>query len=155
MNKNPGQVLVKWAIQRGTSVIPKSTKPDRIMENVSVFNWELPERDFKTLSNMPDQVGYLTLGFLVIGLVHISLVAKMQNTKHPKFLSEYPIIVIILDMSGPWHLTLFKILMHTDYSSFLLGSYNILVIHGFEFASKKLSLSQAKIKFLKVSKCIM
>ncbi|KAG4922201.1 hypothetical protein AAZX31_18G189200 [Glycine max] len=55
MNKNPGQVLVKWAIQRGTSVIPKSTKPDRIMENVSVFNWELPERDFKTLSNMPDQ----------------------------------------------------------------------------------------------------
>lgn len=94
MNKNPGQVLVKWAIQRGTSVIPKSTKPDRIMENVSVFNWELPERDFKTLSNMPDQVGYLTLGFLVIGLVHISLVAKMQNTKHPKFLSEYPIIVI-------------------------------------------------------------
>ncbi|XP_020218568.1 aldose reductase [Cajanus cajan] len=55
LHKNPGQVLVKWAIQRGTSVIPKSTKPDRIMENVSVFNWELPERDFKALSNMSNQ----------------------------------------------------------------------------------------------------
>ncbi|RDX68596.1 hypothetical protein CR513_52392, partial [Mucuna pruriens] len=55
LNKNPGQVLVKWAIQRGTSVIPKSTNPDRIMENVSVFNWELPEQDFKALSNLPDQ----------------------------------------------------------------------------------------------------
>ena len=74
MNKNPGQVLVKWAIQRGTSVIPKSTKPDRIMENVSVFNWELPERDFKTLSNMPDQVGYLTLGFLVMKFICVGIV---------------------------------------------------------------------------------
>ncbi|TKY65752.1 Aldose reductase [Spatholobus suberectus] len=55
LNKNPGQVLVKWAIQRGTSVIPKSTKPDRIMENASVFNWELPEQDFKALSSIPDQ----------------------------------------------------------------------------------------------------
>lgn len=55
LHKSPGQVLVKWAIQRGTSVIPKSTKPDRIMENVSVFNWELPERDFKTLGHMTDQ----------------------------------------------------------------------------------------------------
>ncbi|KAK7374005.1 hypothetical protein VNO80_07428 [Phaseolus coccineus] len=54
-NKNPGQVLVKWAIQRGTSVIPKSIKPDRIMENVSVFNWELPQQDFKALSKMQDQ----------------------------------------------------------------------------------------------------
>ncbi|KAK7395043.1 hypothetical protein VNO78_15585 [Psophocarpus tetragonolobus] len=55
LNKNPGQVLVKWAIQRGTSVIPKSTHPGRIMENVSVFNWELPEQDFKALSSIPDQ----------------------------------------------------------------------------------------------------
>ncbi|XP_061362141.1 aldose reductase [Gastrolobium bilobum] len=55
LNKNPGQVLVKWAIQRGTSVIPKSTKPQRIRENVSVFNWEIPEQDYKALSNIPDQ----------------------------------------------------------------------------------------------------
>ncbi|XP_047152119.1 aldose reductase isoform X1 [Vigna umbellata] len=54
-HKNPGQVLVKWAIQRGTSVIPKSVKPDRIMENVSVFNWELPAKDFKALSSMQEQ----------------------------------------------------------------------------------------------------
>ncbi|OIW07420.1 hypothetical protein TanjilG_19261 [Lupinus angustifolius] len=55
LNKTPGQVLVKWAIQRGTSVIPKSTNPDRIRENVNVFNWEIPDQDFKHLSNIPDQ----------------------------------------------------------------------------------------------------
>ncbi|MED6181860.1 hypothetical protein PIB30_023221 [Stylosanthes scabra] len=55
LNKTPGQVLVKWAIQRGTSVIPKSTNPDRIRENISVFNWGIPEQDFKALSNIPAQ----------------------------------------------------------------------------------------------------
>ncbi|KAE9591957.1 hypothetical protein Lal_00038367 [Lupinus albus] len=55
LNKTPGQVLVKWAMQRGTSVIPKSTNPNRIRENVSVFNWEIPEQDFKHLCNITDQ----------------------------------------------------------------------------------------------------
>ncbi|KAK4253364.1 hypothetical protein QN277_010683 [Acacia crassicarpa] len=55
LNKSPGQVLVRWAIQRGTNVIPKSTKLARMRENVSVFNWTIPEQDFKALSSIPDQ----------------------------------------------------------------------------------------------------
>jgi len=42
-------VLIKWALQRGTSVIPKSTKDERIKENIQVFGWEIPEEDFKVL----------------------------------------------------------------------------------------------------------
>ncbi|KAB2046886.1 hypothetical protein ES319_A13G007400v1 [Gossypium barbadense] len=55
LNKTPGQVLVKWAIQRGTSVIPKSNNTDRIKENIEVFGWELPQEDFQALCNIPDQ----------------------------------------------------------------------------------------------------
>ncbi|KAK5770081.1 aldose reductase [Gossypium arboreum] len=55
LNKTPGQVLVKWAIQRGTSVIPKSNNTDRIKENIKVFGWELPQEDFQALCNIPDQ----------------------------------------------------------------------------------------------------
>lgn len=55
LNKSPGQVLVKWALQRGTSVILKSTNPERIRENIQVFNWEIPEDDFKALSSIRDQ----------------------------------------------------------------------------------------------------
>ncbi|KAB1669773.1 hypothetical protein ES319_1Z011700v1 [Gossypium barbadense] len=55
LSKTPGQVLVKWAIQRGTSVIPKSNNPDRIKENIKVFGWELPQEDFQALCNIPDQ----------------------------------------------------------------------------------------------------
>ncbi|KAK8546050.1 hypothetical protein V6N13_067288 [Hibiscus sabdariffa] len=55
VNKTPGQVLVKWGMQRGTSVIPKSSNPERIKENIKVFDWELPEDDFQALCNIPQQ----------------------------------------------------------------------------------------------------
>ncbi|KFK24642.1 hypothetical protein AALP_AA8G006300 [Arabis alpina] len=55
LNKTPGQVLVKWGLQRGTSVIPMSLNPERIKENIKVFDWEIPEQDFKALSSIPDQ----------------------------------------------------------------------------------------------------
>ncbi|KAJ4796025.1 NAD(P)-linked oxidoreductase superfamily protein [Rhynchospora pubera] len=55
LNKTPAQVLIKWAIQRGTSVIPKSKHEERIMENIQVFNWEIPEEDFQVLSSIKDQ----------------------------------------------------------------------------------------------------
>lgn len=58
LNKTPGQVLVRWAIQRGTSTIPKSDHAERIKENIKVFSWEIPELDFQAISDIPDQVPY-------------------------------------------------------------------------------------------------
>merc|ERR1712071_426579 len=55
LNKSSSQVLVKWANQRGTSAIPKSSNPDRIKRNIKVFGWQIPEPDFKTLCSIPDQ----------------------------------------------------------------------------------------------------
>jgi diketogulonate reductase-like aldo/keto reductase len=41
--KSPAQVMLRWGIQRGRSVIPKSTKPTRISENIDVFGFQLTE----------------------------------------------------------------------------------------------------------------
>ncbi|MGZ4436205.1 MAG: aldo/keto reductase [Nocardioides sp.] len=39
--KSPAQVMLRWGLQHGRSVIPKSTKPLRIAENIDVFDFEL------------------------------------------------------------------------------------------------------------------
>ena len=39
--KSPAQVMLRWGVQDGRSVIPKSTKPARIAENLDVFDFEL------------------------------------------------------------------------------------------------------------------
>jgi diketogulonate reductase-like aldo/keto reductase len=40
-DKSPAQVMLRWGLQHGRSVIPKSTKPHRIAENIDVFDFEL------------------------------------------------------------------------------------------------------------------
>jgi diketogulonate reductase-like aldo/keto reductase len=39
--KAPAQVMLRWGVQQGRSVIPKSTKPERIAENLDVFDFHL------------------------------------------------------------------------------------------------------------------
>jgi diketogulonate reductase-like aldo/keto reductase len=41
--KSPAQAMLRWGIQQGRSVIPKSTKPARIAENLDVFDFDLTE----------------------------------------------------------------------------------------------------------------
>jgi diketogulonate reductase-like aldo/keto reductase len=47
--KSPAQVLLKWALQRGTIAIPKSTNPERIVENMAVYDFELTADEMKEL----------------------------------------------------------------------------------------------------------
>ncbi|OQD90643.1 hypothetical protein PENANT_c001G04092 [Penicillium antarcticum] len=47
--KTPAQILIRWSLQKGFVPLPKSTTPDRIKENVDVFDFELDDDDMKLL----------------------------------------------------------------------------------------------------------
>ncbi len=55
-NKTVGQVLLRWNIQRGVVVIPKSTHIERIKENIDVFDFQLNEDDMKKITSL--DMGY-------------------------------------------------------------------------------------------------
>jgi methylglyoxal/glyoxal reductase len=50
--KTVAQVILKWDLQNGVVTIPKSTKPQRIMENASIFDFALTEDDMKRINDL-------------------------------------------------------------------------------------------------------
>jgi len=56
--KSPAQVMLRWHLQQGRSVIPKSTKPQRIAENIDVFDFRLRADDLAAIDALDtDQRG--------------------------------------------------------------------------------------------------
>lgn len=48
--KTPAQVILKWHLQRGIIVIPKSTHRERMEENINVFDFELSQEDMDKIA---------------------------------------------------------------------------------------------------------
>ena len=48
--KSPAQVVLRWHIQRGDIVFPKSVTPERIKENFELFDFELSRDDVDAIT---------------------------------------------------------------------------------------------------------
>ena len=69
--KTPAQIMLRWHVQQGRSAIPKSVSPQRIAENLDVFDFELSTDELAALDALdsggrtgdPDQITLATAGF--------------------------------------------------------------------------------------------
>lgn len=54
-NKTPAQIALRWHIDRGTMIIPKSVHKERLKENIDIFNIELDESDLNSLASLDEK----------------------------------------------------------------------------------------------------
>ncbi|MGY8771201.1 MAG: aldo/keto reductase [Pirellulales bacterium] len=50
--KTPAQIVLRWGVQRGTAVIPKTSTPARLVENLSIFDFELTEEEMNQIDGL-------------------------------------------------------------------------------------------------------
>lgn len=50
--KTPAQILLRWGLQRGTSIIPKSSNPQRMRENLDIINFALSDDEMAAISGL-------------------------------------------------------------------------------------------------------
>ncbi len=51
-DRSPAQVLLRWGVQRGTAVIPKTSKTERLAENFSLFDFSLSDAEMATIDGL-------------------------------------------------------------------------------------------------------
>src|SRR5918995_104605 len=55
--RTPAQVVLRWHIQRGNVVFPKSSTPERIRENFEIFDFELEPREVEAIDGLDRDEG--------------------------------------------------------------------------------------------------
>ena len=51
-SKTAAQVLLRWAVQRGTVAIPKSSKIERVIENMTIFDFNLSQAEMGVIDSL-------------------------------------------------------------------------------------------------------
>jgi D-xylose reductase len=50
--RTPAQIVLRWAVQRGTAVVVKSSQPSRLKENIAIFDFELSSQQMHAISGL-------------------------------------------------------------------------------------------------------
>lgn len=51
-NKTPAQVMLRWNLERGVVILPKSTHKERMIENLNIFDFQLSSEDKEAIKQL-------------------------------------------------------------------------------------------------------
>jgi 2,5-diketo-D-gluconate reductase A len=54
VGRSPAQVTLRWHVQRGDIVFPKTTSPERMRENAAIFDFALSDADMAAISALDE-----------------------------------------------------------------------------------------------------
>lgn len=78
-NKSPAQILLRHLVQQNIAVIPKSGNPERIKNNIDIFDFELSQNDMNSMNGLDKQESGRIFDFLFFKGVE----------KHPQYPFKY------------------------------------------------------------------
>jgi diketogulonate reductase-like aldo/keto reductase len=55
--KSAAQVCLRWLVQQGVAAIPRTSKLERLSENIEIFDFELSDEDMQEISSMAPAAG--------------------------------------------------------------------------------------------------
>lgn len=56
LSKTPAQILLRWSLQNGVGVIPKSRQKARVLENSQIFDFTIPDKEMSILDNLHEDL---------------------------------------------------------------------------------------------------
>lgn len=63
LGKTPAQILLRYLVELGVSVIPKSTNANRLKSNIDLFEFELSANDKSALTGLDDGIRICDFAF--------------------------------------------------------------------------------------------
>ena len=51
-SRSPAQILLRWGVQRGTAVVPKTANLQRLKENIAIFDFRLSDEEMSAISGL-------------------------------------------------------------------------------------------------------
>jgi len=61
--KTPAQIILNWEVQKGVTVIPRSTSKNHLRENLQIFDWQLAPEDVEKVDSIPTQKRLVNLHY--------------------------------------------------------------------------------------------
>lgn len=61
--KSPAQIIIRWHLQEGFSVIPGASNPDYIKENIEVFDFALSNHEMLRIRQLNKEKRYFNMSY--------------------------------------------------------------------------------------------